>query len=187
MSKIGRKPILISSGVEVKAVNNELEFKGKEGSLKMPVLPHIKVKLKTGEQGNEILVYSEESVKQAKANWGTMAALTKNAIRGVAEGFSKTLEIEGIGFKASMEGSKLVLHVGFSHPVKFETPAGVKIAVEKNQIKVFGVDRALVGETAANIRKIKKPEPYKGKGIRYQGEIVRRKQGKKVAGAGVAA
>ena len=171
----------------MKVVEDALEFKGKEGSLRLPILPYVKVELKTEERGNEILIYSKEDVKQARANWGTMAALTKNAIKGVAEGFSKNLEIEGIGFKASLEGNRLVLNVGFTHPVKFESPAGIKIVVEKNQIKIFGIDRFLVGETAANIRKIKKPEPYKGKGIRYQGEVVRRKQGKKVAGVGATA
>jgi len=183
MSKIGRKPVAISSGVEVKINDKNLEFKGKEGSLTLPLLPFIKAEIKTGAEGNELIFSKENDLKQARANWGTMASLSKNAIQGVNEGFSKILEIEGIGFKAAMQGNTLVLNVGFTHPVKLESPEGIKIVVEKNTIKISGFDKALVGEVAANIRKVKKPEPYKGKGIRYKGEVVRRKAGKKVAGA----
>lgn len=183
MSKIGRKPVPISSGVGVKIADNKLEFEGKEGSLILPLLPYIKAEIKTGADGNELVFSKENDMKQARANWGTMASLAKNAIQGVSQGFSKTLEIEGIGFKASVQGNTLILNVGFTHPIKMEAPAGIKIVVEKNTIKISGFDKALVGEMAANIRKVKKPEPYKGKGIRYQGEVVRRKAGKKVVGA----
>ena len=129
----------------------------------------------------------EKDTKQGKANWGTIFALIKNGIKGVSEGFAKNLELEGIGFKASIEGTNLLLNVGFTHPVKFTPPAGIKVVVEKGVIKISGVDKSLVGEVAAKIRKIYPPEPYKGKGIRYQGEVVRRKAGKKVAGAGTTA
>ncbi|MEK7115039.1 MAG: 50S ribosomal protein L6 [Patescibacteria group bacterium] len=182
MSKIGRKPVVISNGVEVKIIDKKLEFKGKEGSLTLPLLPYIKAEIKPGTGGNELIFSKENDVKQARANWGTMASLAKNAIQGVSQGFSKTLEIEGIGFKASVQGNTLALNVGFTHQIKMDAPAGIKIVVEKNTIKISGFDKALVGEVAANIRKVKKPEPYKGKGIRYQGEVVRRKAGKKVAG-----
>ncbi len=182
MSKIGKKPVAITGGVEVKIVDKKMEFKGKEGSLTLPILPYIKAEIKSGAEGSELVFSKENDLKQARANWGTMASLAKNAVQGVSQGFSKILEIEGIGFKAAMQGNTLVLNVGFTHPIKMEVPAGIKILVEKNTIKISGFDKALVGETAANIRKVKKPEPYKGKGIRYQGEVVRRKAGKKVAG-----
>lgn len=187
MSKIGKKPIDIPSGVEVSLTDGQLEFKGKEGSLTLPVLPHLHAEIKKEDGASQLIFTAKSNIKQARANWGTMAALAKNAIVGVSQGFAKTLEIEGIGFKAGMEGNKLSLNVGYTHPVKFEPPAGIKIIVEKNQIKISGFNKAVVGEVAANIRKIKKPEPYKGKGIHYLGEVIRRKAGKKVAGAGTAA
>lgn len=183
MSKLAKKPILIPQGVEAKLNDVVLEFSGKEGKLSVKILPFISVELKDG----QIAVGLNQNTKQGRANWGTMASLIKNAIQGVAEGFNKALELEGIGFKASMEGANLVLNVGFTHPVKFTPPEGIKISVEKGVIKIAGANKALVGEAAAKIRKIYPPEPYKGKGIRYQGEVVRRKAGKKVAGAGAAA
>lgn len=115
------------------------------------------------------------------ANWGTMRALVNNAIIGVDRGFEKVLKIEGIGYKANLDGNSLILNIGFSHVVKFNTPEGIKIVVEKNIIKISGIDKNLVGQTAADIRAFKKPEPYKGKGIRYEGEIVKIKAGKKMA------
>ncbi len=187
MSKIGKKPIAIPEGVEVKSGEKDgvavLEFKGKEGAFTLPILAHTKVEIKE----KEILVNASSDNKFGRANWGTMAALIKNSITGVSQGFTKILDIEGIGFKASLEGTNLVLNVGFSHPVKYTPPVGIKITVEKGSIKVFGIDRALVGQVAAEIRKVKKPEPYQGKGIRYRGEYIRRKAGKKVAGAGTGA
>lgn len=183
MSKLARKPIAILQGIEVKQIDGVLEFSGKNGKLAVKILPFTSVEIKDG----QIFVKSDSDIKQAKANWGTMAALIKNSLKGVSEGFQKVLEMEGIGFKASMEGTNLVLNVGFTHPVKYTPPTSIKLTIEKGIIKVFGTDRSLVGEVAAQIRKIWPPEPYKGKGIRYQGEVVRRKAGKKVAGAGAAA
>ena len=183
MSKLARKPIEIPQGVEVKMNDSHIEFSGKEGKLSVPLLPEIVVELKDG----KIVITLKNDYKQGRANWGTMAALIKNALQGVNVGFTKALEMEGIGFKASLEGANLILNVGFTHPVKYTTPAGIKLTVEKGVIKVSGADRSLVGEVAAQIRKIWPPEPYKGKGIRYQGEVVRRKAGKKVAGTGAAA
>ncbi|MBI2406107.1 MAG: 50S ribosomal protein L6 [Candidatus Harrisonbacteria bacterium] len=183
MSKIGKQPVKLLEGVTAEVRARMLEVKGKLGALTLPILPFIAVQQKDG-----ALVFTAASDKvQARANWGTMRALAANAVKGVSEGFSKALEIEGIGFRAAMEGKTLVLNVGFTHPVKFITPEGITVAVEKGVIKVSGIDRAQVGEVAANIRKIKKPEPYQGKGIRYQGEVIRRKAGKKVAGAGATA
>lgn len=183
MSKLARKPIAIPQGIEVKQTDGVLEFAGKEGKLSVKVLPYTSAEIKN----NQIMINSGSDIKQARANWGTMASLVKNALKGVDEGFSKVLEMEGIGFKASTEGANLILNVGFTHPVKYTPPAGIKLSVEKGLIKAAGVDKALVGEVAAQIRKIWPPEPYKGKGIRYQGEIIRRKAGKKVAGTGAAA
>lgn len=179
MSKIGKKPIIIPEGVSATITGGAIEVKGKNGSLTVALLPQIAPEIKDG-----ILTFSTTSAsKQARANFGTMRALTANAVTGVTEGFLKILEIEGVGFRAMMEGDTLVLNIGFSHPVKFPTPEGVKIAVEKNAIKISGADKNMVGKVAATIRKFKKPEPYKGKGIRYQGEVIRRKEGKKAAGA----
>ena len=177
MSKIGKKPIQIPSGVTVKMDDGVLRVSGPKGEITLPVLSTI-----TADQKDNQLVFTTgQKTKQAFANWGTMRALARNAIVGVSEGFKKVLEIEGVGFRASLEGKTLVLNVGFSHPIKYEAPQGVAITAEKNVITVSGVDRQLVGQAAAQIREIKNPEPYKGKGIRYQGEVIRRKAGKKVA------
>lgn len=179
MSKIGKKPIIIPQDVSVKIENKTLAAQGKEGSLTVPILPYTDLELKDG----QLTVTLAGSGKQAEANLGTMRALAQNAITGVRVGFSKELEIQGIGFRAVLEGNTLVLYMGFTHTVKFPVPEKIKIAVEKNFIRISGVDKYLVGETAAKIRAVKKPEPYQGKGIRYKGEIVRRKEGKKAASA----
>ena len=183
MSKIGKKPTIIPEGVEVKLNDGVFDVKGPKGSLQVKLLAYINVDMKKG----EIILSTKNNIKQARSNWGTMASLLTNAIEGVKDGYEKILEVEGVGFRVSMEGVNLILNVGFSHPVKFETPEGIALSTEKNTIKVTGIDKALVGVTAAKIRKIKKPEPYKGKGIRYQGEVIRRKAGKKVAGTAAAA
>lgn len=179
MSKVGKKPIVIPPGVNVSLNDALLEVKGKEGSLKLPVLPFTKVELNE----NQIIVSASETHKQARSNWGTMRALAQNAVNGANSGFLKELELQGVGYRASLEGNNLILNIGFSHSVKFVPPEGIKITVEKSIIKVSGFNKALVGETAAKIRALKKPEPYKGKGIRYKGEAVKLKAGKKVAGA----
>ena len=183
MSKIGKQPVKIPAGVEVKLDDGALTVKGKLGTLALPVLEFVKAKF----EGDALIFEINGSGKQARANWGTMRALAANAVKGVSEGFMKLLEIEGIGFRASMDGKNLTLNIGFSHPVKFAIPDGVTVSVEKGVIRISGSDRALVGKVAADIRSLKKPEPYKGTGIRYQGEVIRRKAGKKVAGAGAAA
>ena len=150
-------------------------MKGPKGEERVLPLPFIEVR---EEQGG-LLVRSRGEGKQARANLGTMCALLKNAIEGVTSGFSKVLEIEGVGFRAALEGETVVLSLGFVNPVRFDPPQGVKLTVEKNTITVSGTNRALVGQVAAVIRAFRKPEPYKGKGIRYQGEVIRRKVGKK--------
>lgn len=179
MSKIGKKQIIIPQGVEAKIDSGFLRVKGKNGELSIKILPYIKAELKDGTLSFSI----DNDSRQAIANWGTMRALANNAVSGVNEGFSKVLEIEGVGYRASVEGNNLILNIGFSHPVKMIPLAGIKVSVDKNSIKVFGADKTAVGEMAAKIRAMKKPEPYKGKGIKYQGEIIRRKEGKKAAGA----
>ncbi|PIR44133.1 50S ribosomal protein L6 [Candidatus Wolfebacteria bacterium CG10_big_fil_rev_8_21_14_0_10_31_9] len=187
MSKIGKKPIIIPDGISIKIDSDILEIKKGENAVNLNILKYIKVVMSEEKDENEkvknLLILSIESdLKQAKANWGTMRALTQNTINGLEKNFEKVLEIEGIGYRVSMEGETLVLTVGFSHPVKYPPVKGIKISTEKNTIKISGIDKSAVGQTAAEIRAIKKPEPYKGKGIRYKGEVVRRKAGKK-AGA----
>ncbi len=177
MSRIGKKPIIILEGVEVKINDGILEFKGKEGEMTVKILPYLDIEIKD----NQIFFVPKNNSKHARSNWGTMRSLAQNAVLGVNNKFMKILEIEGVGYRAGMEGNDLVLSVGLSHSVKIGSLKGIEISTEKNIIKVFGIDKALVGEVAAKIRAIKKPEPYKGKGIRYQGEVIRRKAGKKVA------
>ncbi len=175
MSKIGRQPVKIPVGTTVEIKEGILEIKGKNAILSVSLLPGIRVIIENG----EILFAPERNSKQVTCNWGTMRALTANAIKGVSEDFLKELVVEGVGYRAEVQGSNLTLNVGFSHPVTLPIPAGIKIAVDKNNIKISGADKQMVGETAAKIRSIKKPEPYKGKGIMYKGEVIRRKAGKK--------
>lgn len=179
MSKIGKKPITIPDSVIVKAMDDFFECTGPLGSVRVRSLPEVSVHI----SAKAISLQSQSDTKQARANWGTFRSLLENAMSGVLRGFQKSLVIEGIGFRAAMEGSTLVLHVGYSHPIRFEPPPEVAVSVSKNEITVKGADRALVGQTAARIRALKKPEPYKGKGIRYSDEVIRRKAGKKLASA----
>jgi large subunit ribosomal protein L6 len=179
MSKIGKKPIIIPEGTEVKMTDNYISISGKKGELSLKILPYIRAEI----EDKILTVKIDSDTKQACSNWGTMRALIQNAIIGVNAGFSKILEIEGVGYRASTEGRNLVLNIGFSHPVKIAASSGITISTEKNLIKISGIDKNLVGKIASDIRAMKKPEPYKGKGIKYQGEIIRRKEGKKAAGA----
>jgi large subunit ribosomal protein L6 len=179
MSKIGKKPIEIPAGITATIDGSVITLKGANGTLKVSVPQFVTSKM----EGNVITFTIGEETKQARSNWGTTGALLRNAIAGLTTGFEKRLDVQGIGYKAALEGKNLVLSVGYSHPVKFPVPEGVKIVLEKSFVIITGIDRQLVGQVAATIRKIKKPEPYQGKGIRYVGEQVRRKEGKKVAGA----
>jgi large subunit ribosomal protein L6 len=180
MSRIGKKPITIPQGVEIKIDGQTVSVKGPKGELIRTFLPDVKVEIKE----NEIIVSPVFENKRVSAIWGLTRALLNNMVEGVVNGYEKKLEMEGIGYKANLEGKNLTLSVGFSHEVKVECPEGITFGVEKNVISVSGIDKEQVGLVACNIRKIRKPEPYKGKGIRYQGEIVRRKAGKRVATAG---
>lgn len=175
MSRLGKTPIEIPKGVEISIADGVVTVKGPKGTLSQPMRSIISVVL---ENDTIALVPTKETI-EARALWGTYAALVHNMISGVTEGFSKVLEIEGVGYRADAQGQKLNISVGFSHPVLMEVPNGLTCTVEKNIITVTGIDKHAVGQFAANIRKVKKPEPYKGKGIRYQGEYVIRKQGKK--------
>ena len=177
MSKIGKKPIAIPEGVTAALKDGTIEVKGKNATLTVPVLEGVKVEIKD----KNVTITSDKATKQASSNWGTVSAHLKNALAGASTDFSKELLVMGIGFKAALEGKDLVLNLGFSHPVRFAIPQGIKVTVEKNAVKVAGPDRWLVGETAARIRDFRRPEPYQGKGIRYKDEIVRKKAGKKAA------
>lgn len=177
MSRIGKKPILIPESVEVKIEDNRVVVKGPKGELQREVRPEIKVEVKEG----KVLVTPQKETKKTNAFWGLTRALIFNMLKGVTEGYEKKLQMEGVGYKANLEEEGLILQVGFSHPVKIKKTEGIKFLVEKNIITVSGIDKELVGQVAAKIRKVRPPEPYKGKGIRYLGEEVRRKAGKKVA------
>jgi len=179
MSRIGKKPILIPKDVEVKISDNIVMVKGPKGELQREIRPEIGVEIKEG----KILVSPKQETKKTKAFWGLTRALIANMIEGVLKGYEKKLEMEGIGYKAKLEGEDLVLQVGFSHPVEIKQEENIKFSVEKNVITISGIDKELVGQIAARIRSVRPPEPYKGKGIRYLGEQIRRKTGKKVAAA----
>ena len=182
MSRIGKKPIPIPEKVTVSATDNLIMVKGPKGESARTIHPDIGVEIKK----DELLVTPKREGKKTPALWGLTRALLANMVEGVSNGFEKRLEYEGIGFRASVEGggNALLFQLGFSHPVRFEAPSGITFSQEKNTIIVFGVEKELVGETAARIRNLKPPEPYKGKGIHYRGEVVRRKAGKKAVGAG---
>lgn len=179
MSRIGKRAITIPAGTDVSVVDNEIVVKGKGGTLKRALHPLIAIKV---ENGTAVVAPKTEN-RIARALWGTYAAHVKNMVSGVNTPFVKKLQIEGIGYKAELQGKNLKLMLGFSHPVMVAVPEGVTALVEKNIVTVSGADKDLVGQFAASVRSLKKPEPYKGKGIRYEGEVVREKQGKKAAGA----
>lgn len=179
MSKIGRQLIQIPEGVQVKLDGDLIVVKGSKGELKKKFAGD---ELKFEINGNQATVSPLSDSIKARALWGTWRMHVCNMIEGVSKGFEKKLELEGVGFKASVQGKNLGMSLGFSHPVNIEAPEGIAFKVEKNVITVSGIDKELVGQTAANIRDWYPPEPYKGKGIRYSGEVVRRKAGKKVGG-----
>ena len=165
----------IPSGVEVTFTDGVLTVKGSKGTLARAMKDSVKITIADGIITTEPVAGADN----AAALWGTYAAHIGNMITGVTEGFEKKLEIEGVGYRAEMKGNTLVLNVGFSHPVELEVPEGLQVVVEKNVITVNGYDKDVLGQFAANIRKVKPPEPYKGKGIHYMGEYIIRKQGKK--------
>ena len=179
MSRIGKRAIAIPQGTDVTIGKGEVTVKGKGGTLKRALHPMIAVTVLNG----EVSVAPSSNSRLANALWGTYAAHISNMISGVNTPFAKKLQIEGIGYRAELAGKNLKLSIGFSHPVVVAIPGAVSVAVEKNIITVSGADKEQVGQFAASVRALKKPEPYKGKGIRYEGEVVRQKQGKKAAAA----
>lgn len=176
MSRIGRKPIEIPQGVEAEIIGSNIMIKGPKGTLNLKLRREIKVKKENG----QIIVKRINDTKLTRSLHGLTRTLIANMIEGVSNGFSKMLELVGVGYRAALEGGNLVLKVGFSHPVKITPPSGIKFEVLKNKIKVSGINKQVVGDMAAKVRKIRPPEPYKGKGIRYDGEKVKRKAGKSV-------
>ncbi|MFZ5392148.1 MAG: 50S ribosomal protein L6 [Patescibacteria group bacterium] len=174
MSRIGKKIITIPDKVEVKISADKIDVKGPLGSSTLVLMPN----LKFSQKDNSIEIIREKEDNYTRSSHGLMNRLLTNAINGVVAGYQKELELIGVGYKVAMKGKNLELFIGFSHPVLFAPPAGIKIEVEKNIIKISGTDKQLVGETTAKIRGLKKPEPYKGKGLKYIDEQIRRKAGK---------
>ncbi|MFA4830944.1 MAG: 50S ribosomal protein L6 [Patescibacteria group bacterium] len=184
MSRIGKQTIHIPQGVTVEVKDGFVAVKGPKGELKRVLNPLVAVNVNDGSTVTCDVVNKEE--KKERALWGTFASHIKNMITGVSEGFKKQLEINGVGYKISLQGKDLKIEVGFSHPIIFEMPKGMSVAVEKNIITLESADKELLGQVAAEVRSVRKPEPYKGKGIKYLDEVVRRKAGKvagKTAGA----
>ncbi len=177
MSRIGKKPVVIPAGVEVTLDKRVVSVKGPKGTLSYEHRREVKVNIEAG----TLQVEKVGETKVARALWGTTAKTIANIIEGVTAGFEKVLELNGVGYRMNLQGKKLVLALGFSHPVEMMLPEGISAVVEGNTLKVTGSDKQQVGEFAAVVRKLKPVEPYKGKGFRYAGEIVRRKEGKKAA------
>lgn len=180
MSRIGKKLIEIPSTVKIEITGQDVKVSGPKGELKITVHEDINVENKDGKL---FISPKRNLIKSERGLWGLYRALIFNMIEGVNKGFEKKLEIEGVGFKASVQGDELVMNLGFVNPVKIKKPEGINFLVEKNLITVSGISKELVGQISAEIRATKKAEPYKGKGIKYQGERIRRKEGKKVVSA----
>lgn len=184
MSRIGKRPVILQKGVTVKLENGQLSVKGPKGDLSLDVSETRYPLVKVEAGAAEITVTRREETRYGRMEQGLVRALIQNMVTGVHEGFSRILDIVGVGYKAEVKGEVLNLALGFSHPIDFGIPKGIKVAVDKQtRVTITGSDRQLVGETAARIRRLRPPEPYKGKGIRYADEIVRRKVGKAAAGA----
>ena len=174
MSRIGKKPISIPSGVEVKIDGSSLKFKKSNNEKELDLKGHVDVKIEDG----KIEFSPKGEDRQSRAYWGTYRALANNIVLCLTEGFSKQLEINGVGYRAAMKGKVLELNLGFSHPINFESPKGIEISVDKNVVTIKGDDKQQVGQVAAEIRGFRPPEPYKGKGIKYLEEHIIRKAGK---------
>ncbi len=182
MSRVGKKPIQIRQGVEARIENpspqsQKITLKGPKGELSLNIPQEVRVEAREG----KIFVFPQTESKKTKAIWGLIRALISNMVSGVTEGYEKKLEIEGVGYSAQVKGQDLELKVGYINTLSIKAPEGIKFSVEKNQITVSGIDKELVGQVAAKVRKAKPAEPYKGKGIKYLGEVIRRKVGKRVA------
>jgi large subunit ribosomal protein L6 len=174
MSRIGKKPVSIPPGVTVDVSDHSVRVKGPKGVLEKKFPPAIQIALEKG----AVVVNRPNDDKESKALHGLTRALIANMVKGVTEGFSKTLELSGVGYKAQVQGNKLILNVGYTHPVIFETPAGISVSTDGVKITVSGIDKEAVGAFAAQIRATRNPDPYKAKGVKYEGEVIRRKAGK---------
>ena len=176
MSRIGKNPVNLPEGIKVKIEKDCTKVKGPNGELEVAIHSGISVSL----TDNKLIVERSSDERKQRSIHGTIRQLLANAVTGVSEGFSKELELIGVGYQASNQENRLQLQIGFSHDILFEPPEGISITANRTEIKVSGIDKQVVGEVAAKIRSFRKPEPYKGKGIRYKGEYVRSKQGKTV-------
>ncbi|MEA3346560.1 MAG: 50S ribosomal protein L6 [Candidatus Auribacterota bacterium] len=176
MSRIGKQPVAVPSGVTVEVKGSEVVIKGSKGFLTQKIPLGIEIKA----EGGKVVVLRKADTRQARAFHGLTRALIANMVKGLTEGYKKVLEISGVGYRASLQGKTLNLSLGFSHPINYPVPNGIEVKVEKNKVIVSGIDKHLVGQTAATIRGFCPPEPYQGKGVKYQDEHVRRKAGKTV-------
>ncbi len=174
MSRIGKMPVSVPDGVTVTSDNNVISVNGPKGSLSQSILSHTKIAL----QDKDVVVTRDNDEKMARANHGLMRSLLNNMVVGVSQGFEKKLELNGVGYRVQLAGQDLKLNLGFSHDVIYKVPEGISVSVEQNIITVTGTDKQKVGQAAAEIRALKKPEPYKGKGIKYVDERILRKSGK---------
>ncbi len=184
MSRIGKQPVIIPAGVKVSVSGDVLKIEGKAGKIDHPMVNHFDYKI----EGNAVKITPKEGVslkdKLIKAKYGTDRAILNNEMKGAVEGFTKVLVLVGVGYRAQLQGKKLNFTLGFSHPVSYELPEGIKADVkDQTRITITGINKQLVGQVAATIKKIKPPEPYQGKGVMYEGERIRRKAGKSAAGA----
>ena len=181
MSRIGRLPVTVPNGVQVNVQGSDVHVKGPKGEMKRTFSPTVSIELQNG----EVVITRKSDHPKERALHGTTRAVIANMVHGVSSGFTRVLEVDGVGYRAEMQGKDLALFVGYSHPVKVEPPAGISFEVDQKtrQIKVNGYDREVVGQTASEIRGVRPPEPYHGKGIRYAGEKIRRKAGKAGKGA----
>ena len=175
MSRIGKKPVEIKSGVKVELIDGIVSVVGPKGSLNFEFSSEMEIKISE----KEVAVIKKGTSKNAGALWGTTARIIENMIKGVTEGYQKQLELNGVGYRMAIQGKKITMALGFSHPVIVDVPEGIEVKIENNVMTVSGIDKQKVGQVAATIKKLKPVEPYKGKGFRYVGEIVRRKEGKK--------
>jgi len=177
MSRVGKKPIAIPDGVDIKISGQNISVKGPKGALDFSFHRDVEAE----QQDKEIRVSVKKITKQTKALWGLTRVLISNMIEGTTKGFEKQLELQGVGYRMTVQGKKLNMALGFSHPIEVEVPEGLEAKIEKNILTISGIDKQKVGQFAASIRAFKKVEPYKGKGFRYVGEVVRKKAGKKAA------
>jgi large subunit ribosomal protein L6 len=176
MSRIGKNPVVLPEGVTAEVKGQDVKVKGPKGEMSLVVHPAVEVKL----DGSHVVVAPRNEERQTRALWSTMQRRITNMVAGVKTGFEKNLEIEGVGYRCAMQGNDLVLQLGYSHEIRYAVPVGITIAVEKQtSVKIAGVDKEKVGQVAAEIRGYRPPEPYKGKGVRYVGEYILRKEGKK--------